>query len=158
MLFLRCDCSHVALFICLLPFPYSLRRNIRARHCNMFRRGTRVSERQGACRKGEYRDERGGRHTPVQEVEGARLRDEYLQRMVGFFVFFFAFSFPRIFSFPFASHTAHVRPISLLESLYAPSLSFFTCISLSLCFSSFSTCLSLPLSLSFSVLEISHYL
>lgn len=73
----------------------------------------------------------------MQEVEGARLRDEYLQRMVGFFVFFFAFSFPRIFSFPFASHTAHVRPISLLESLYAPShflpsLSFFTCISLSL--------------------------
>lgn len=78
MLFLRCDCSHVALFICLLPVPiFVARRNIRARHRNMFRRG-------GAGRDGG----------------GARLRDEYLQRAGTWF--FLAFSFPRIFVACFA--------------------------------------------------------
>lgn len=70
--FLRCDCSHVALFICLLPLPYSLRRNIRARHCDMFRRGTRADDRYERERKRKREKKVGGQR---HRCRGWKVRD-----------------------------------------------------------------------------------
>lgn len=69
------------------PFPYSLCRNIRARHRNMFRRG-------------RWRGYRGGRREIARWIfaAGGEFR-------------FFLLSVFRVSS-PRASHTAHVRSIS----------------------------------------------
>lgn len=82
VLFLRCDCSHVALFICLLPVSIF-------RCAEIFVRGIAICLDEEARVGGEDRGRAGGE-------EGARLRDEYLQR-AGKLGFFLAFSFPRIF-------------------------------------------------------------
>jgi len=81
------------------PFPYSLRRNIRARHRNMFRWGEEAGGEEG---------HRGGRREIARWIfaAGGEFR-------------FFLLSVFRVSSYR-ASHTAHVRPISPPVLLRAP--------------------------------------
>lgn len=72
VLFLRCDCSHVALFICLLPVSIFVAPKYPVR-------GIAICLDEGTCGVG----------MASRGEEGARLRDEYLRRMENFVFFFF---------------------------------------------------------------------
>lgn len=81
VLFLRCDCSHVALFICLLPVSIFVAPKYPVRGIAIC-----LDEGTGGC----------GMASRGRRGDGARLRDEYLRRMENF-VFFFLSSCSPVF-------------------------------------------------------------